>query len=192
MSYPPSVPSGARINTTPQVNLHPADHLSIHAALSDIINEMGSNPSADFTDITSRLNSLPRGRVGLATKPSNQAGFAGTLVDVSGTGVTISTTAGRCYKLTAEIFVVTAGVGPDVGIMAITDTDDTQLQATTVYIPSSATSWKAKCEVVIAPTGGSKSYKLRYRVVSGSGHTIVSEPVTAPAFLLVEDIGLVP
>ena len=55
MAYPPSVPTGARINTTPQVNLHPSDHLAIHASLTDIINEMGANPSGAFASIDARL-----------------------------------------------------------------------------------------------------------------------------------------
>lgn len=55
MAYPPSVPAGTRINTTPQVNTHPTDHNTIHAALTDIINELGSNPSGDYADLTTNL-----------------------------------------------------------------------------------------------------------------------------------------
>ena len=51
MAYPPAVPSGARINTTPQVNTHPADHLAIHAALTDIINELGASPKGDAATV---------------------------------------------------------------------------------------------------------------------------------------------
>lgn len=55
MAYPPSVPVGTRINTTPQVNTHAADHNTIHAALTDIITELGSNPSGDFADVTAHF-----------------------------------------------------------------------------------------------------------------------------------------
>lgn len=58
MAYPPTVPSGARINTTPQVDTHPADHVSIHAALTDIINELGSNPSGDAASVTALFELL--------------------------------------------------------------------------------------------------------------------------------------
>lgn len=84
MAYPPSVPSGARINTTPQVNTHPADHVSIHAALTDIINELGSNPSGDSADLTAWLGILcPLGEIKIyagATAPSGWGLCDGTAV----------------------------------------------------------------------------------------------------------------
>lgn len=55
MAYPPAVPSGARINTTPQVDTHPADHLEIHAALTDIVTVLGSDPAGDAADVTARF-----------------------------------------------------------------------------------------------------------------------------------------
>ncbi len=74
MAYPPTVPSGARINTTPQVDTHPADHLEIHAALTDIINELGADPSGDSADLTAFLTLLnPVGEIkmyGGASAPS--------------------------------------------------------------------------------------------------------------------------
>lgn len=56
MAYPPPVPTGTRINTTPQVNTHPNDHNLIHAALTDIINVLGSNPAGNAADIASNIN----------------------------------------------------------------------------------------------------------------------------------------
>lgn len=56
MAYPPSIPTNARLNTTPQVDNHPADHNALSNALTDIVNELGSNPSAGFADLTARLN----------------------------------------------------------------------------------------------------------------------------------------
>lgn len=40
MAFPPAVPTGTRLNTTPQVNTHVADHNTVHAALDDIIAEV--------------------------------------------------------------------------------------------------------------------------------------------------------
>ena len=60
MAYPPTVPSGTRINTTPQVNTHPQDHNEIHAALTDIINELGTNPSGDAATLITLSHSCCR------------------------------------------------------------------------------------------------------------------------------------
>ena len=79
MAFPPvpQVPSGVRENTTPQVNLHPQDHTLIHQALTDIINELGSNPSGDAPSLTAWLQILnPVGEVkiyGGANAPSGWA-----------------------------------------------------------------------------------------------------------------------
>jgi microcystin-dependent protein len=77
MAYPPSVPTGPRINTTPQVNTHPADHLAIHAALTDIVNELGANPSGSAANLTAWLDILhPVGEIKLwagAAPPTNHA-----------------------------------------------------------------------------------------------------------------------
>ena len=56
MAYPDVVPSGARINTTPQVDLHPADHLAIHAALTGIITELGNGPAGSEANVEARLD----------------------------------------------------------------------------------------------------------------------------------------
>ena len=58
MPYPPDVPTGSRINTTPQVDLHPTDHNEIHSALVDIINVLGSDPAAGFNDVSAALAQL--------------------------------------------------------------------------------------------------------------------------------------
>lgn len=56
MAYPPSVPTTGRTNTTPQVNTHPADHNAIHSALTDIVNELGTNPKGDAADVGARFD----------------------------------------------------------------------------------------------------------------------------------------
>jgi len=56
MAYPPEVPPHTRTNTDPMVNNHPDDHNLISYALTDVLNELGGNPSGDHNNVTDRLN----------------------------------------------------------------------------------------------------------------------------------------
>jgi hypothetical protein len=56
MAYPPEVPPHGRSNTDPMVNSHPSDHNLISYALTDILNELGADPSGDHNNVTDRLN----------------------------------------------------------------------------------------------------------------------------------------
>lgn len=56
MAYPPEVPPHTRSNTDPMVNNHPTDHNLISYALTDVLNELGGNPSGDHNNVTDRLN----------------------------------------------------------------------------------------------------------------------------------------
>jgi hypothetical protein len=59
MTYPPSIPSNTRADQTPQAGNHPADHNAIANALTDIVNELGSDPSSTFASLTARLSGYP-------------------------------------------------------------------------------------------------------------------------------------
>jgi microcystin-dependent protein len=58
MSYPPTPPPNNRLNTTPQVTNHPDDHNRLSDNISDIVNELGSNPSGDSATLESRLDQM--------------------------------------------------------------------------------------------------------------------------------------
>ena len=56
MTYPPSVPPNTRADNTPLPTNHIADHNDISNALTDIINELGSDPSGAAASLTARLD----------------------------------------------------------------------------------------------------------------------------------------
>jgi hypothetical protein len=64
--YPPTVPPTGRVNATPQVDLHPSDHNQISTALTDIVNELGGNPSGASATVEARFDALA---AALMTKP---------------------------------------------------------------------------------------------------------------------------
>jgi len=56
MAYPPTVPPNSRTDATPSVTNHPGDHNAISAAFTDIINELGADPSGTFPTVQARLD----------------------------------------------------------------------------------------------------------------------------------------
>jgi hypothetical protein len=66
MTYPPSVPPNTRTNATPLPTNLPSDINTISNALTDIINELGSDPSGAAASLTARLD-LIDGAVEVAT-----------------------------------------------------------------------------------------------------------------------------
>ena len=58
MPYPPSVPPNSRTNLTAQDTAHPSDHNTIANALTDIINELGSDPSGAAATVQARIAAI--------------------------------------------------------------------------------------------------------------------------------------
>ena len=58
MAYPPPLPPAGRVNSTPQADNHPADHNTLVAAMTDILNELGSDPSGGFANVMARINAI--------------------------------------------------------------------------------------------------------------------------------------
>jgi hypothetical protein len=58
MPYPPTVPPTGRTNATPQADNHPSDHNAISTALTDIINELGADPSLAYATVMARLAAM--------------------------------------------------------------------------------------------------------------------------------------
>ena len=86
MPYPPPVPSATRTNPTPHVDLHPADHNLMSAALTDIINELGTNPSGASPTVQDRFETALKGpgasygmRIGSANQQFN--GFGDVIIN---------------------------------------------------------------------------------------------------------------
>lgn len=64
MTYPPSPPPADRLNTTPQVTNHPSDHNLLSENITDIVNELGTNPSGDSPTVEARFDQmLPVGTI---------------------------------------------------------------------------------------------------------------------------------
>ena len=58
MAYPPTVPPATRTDSTPQFTNHPNDHNAISTALTDLVNELGADPSGGYATVNARLDAL--------------------------------------------------------------------------------------------------------------------------------------
>lgn len=100
MAYPPTPPPTGRSDSTPLPTNHPDDHNAISTALTDIINELGSNPKGDQASLTARLDIMaPAGIVvpyAGATAPAGWQLCDGTAISRA-TYATLFTLIGTTY-----------------------------------------------------------------------------------------------
>lgn len=106
--------------------------------------------------------------------------------DIAGLSVTVNVPVGRRIRITgggttksgvdARSIIGIYEDGAEVGRAADHQT----------YASNQTQEFEGSC--VRTPTTGQHTYKLRYDVISGAGHSITAYPVN-PTFILVEDIG---
>lgn len=149
----------------------------------DFVDPDWGNDVADA--INERLN---LGRKGHATLTSPQTTIVTTTVNIVGLSVTFTAVAGRKYKVTAEGFMFSS-VANDWGAMRITDGSNNQLTCDQKPLPSTTLAVKLHCETIISPPAGSYTVKVRADRNVGTGSATFDASATAPAFILVEDIG---
>ena len=187
MPYPPAVPPNTRTDATGVTTNHPSDHTTISNALTDILNELGTDPSGVAVSVTARLNALPLGVVGYAQIVANTAAV-GAVTDVTGLSVTFTAVAGRRYKtsIVCGQFATIAGDGLSV---MIADGAGTQLMRHTFLVPVNNCESAVSTRVVETGLSGSVTRKVQHQRLSGTGTSTVTAAATYPASILVEDIG---
>lgn len=151
--------------------------------------------NSQITDLRTAASvwTLPRGEVAYAqiTASSNTANT--TAIDLAASGVPLTATftalPGRKLKVTAfapNVFVNTANVEE---YLYITDGSNNVLQEARVFNTTTAKAMPyAEAKVrVLSGAGGATTFKARIRANTGTMQVLASS--TAPAFILVEDIG---
>jgi microcystin-dependent protein len=130
MAYPPSPPPADRLNTTPQVTNHPGDHNLISENVTDIVNELGANPSGTEATVEARLDTIetelfPVGAMvdfaGTSLPPGNWMLCDGSSLDTT-TYATLFDVIDYDYGGAAASFLLpdftdrsAVGPGPDIG-----------------------------------------------------------------------------
>lgn len=132
--------------------------------------------------------SLPRGVVGYAQVTASQNGVGTAVTDLTSLSVTFTALASRRYRITGFAHFLYASGSPAVAVLRITDGANNQI--TESNMPGSAavyTTWNV--QTVVTPSAGSVTYKLRANVNTGTMNVFAGS--TAPAFIMVEDLGAV-
>jgi len=125
--------------------------------------------------------------LGYAQVTANQATIT-TAVDLTGltTTVTVPYAAHR-IRIKAEV-QFQSSVADDVAQVLIME-GATQLNAGPMLCRPAATALKVIAHAIIVPTAASHTYKLQGQRLSGTGSVTMTASATAPAFILVEDLG---
>ena len=172
--------------------------VDIRAALEPWKDQLGREFNQVVSMMTDRDRALEdhlnlgvaQGRLAYTITTSNQTILDNTTADITTLSVTVSLPANRVIRVSGQaIFNIISPMdlqgwvnqdGLDVGMFG--DLSDSTAGGSTVTGVICAGS------VILTPTAGSHTYKLRATAV-GSGTAVVGATTAAPGFILVEDIG---
>ena len=131
----------------------------------------------------SDLTARPQGVLGYAQVTANQGGIT-TAVDLTGLTVTVTVGSGRRIKVTGDVYYSTTVAGGAAGVY-VNEGASQLAQRTRVTAGTLADA--SRVEVVLTPSAGAHTYKLRGSMGSGTG--TLEAAATYPAYILVEDLG---
>lgn len=177
-----TLPVNRTVANTP--NEHVADHNVLHAT-HNLIDPSGLD-AADFVVLNSLAATGPRGTLGYAQVVASQATIT-TEVDLTGLSVAVTVVAGHRIKITAECMFSGTVVDNIAGLFIYEGA--TALQQRGTLCRPATWNMLAHAEVVLTPSAGAHTYKLRGILWGGTGSVTMYAASTAPAFILVQDIG---
>ena len=161
-----------------------------NAALTDgDFATLAGTESLTNKDLSSATNTLPSnvpgGVLGYAQVTANQAGITAA-ADLTGLSVTVTVAAGRRIRITSDTYFthsLSAG-----NIFTYINEGGTQLTQRDKVQPTAGVGAPHHLEVVLTPSAGEHTYKLRASTPSGTAE--LQAAATYPSFILVEDIGV--
>lgn len=137
----------------------------------------------DITPTPAPSSGAPGSTLGYAEVTANQSPIT-TEVDVTGLSVTVTVPDGRRIRISSALGI-TSTVNDDIGFMRIAE-GGTNLAFAQAKLNTNTESVFAS--IVLTPTAGSHTYKIRAARTSGTGNLTVGAASTNPAYILVEDI----
>ncbi|HEY5667894.1 MAG TPA: hypothetical protein VIR03_01890 [Candidatus Saccharimonadales bacterium] len=126
------------------------------------------------------------GTLGYATNTTSQTGIT-TPTDLTGESLTVTVPANHRIRISTmnRLYGSTVGGVPGTRIME----GATQLQDCLYHIQTPLQGDTLPCSVILTPTAGSHTYTVQLYLEAGSGTVSSGPAATAPAYMLVEDIG---
>ena len=128
----------------------------------------------------------PWGVMGYVEVTANQNSIT-TVVDLTSLTLTFTAAANRRYRIQGQVTVSTT-VGDGAFQLYITDSTPTTYNRATSYLDNTG-ALTVFVQAVETFSAGSQTVKLRLERATGTGTYTMSASSTAPAFLLIEDIG---
>jgi hypothetical protein len=130
---------------------------------------------------------VAQGAVAYAQVTANQGSIT-TITDVTGLSVTWTAEAARRYKVTAHSMILSS-VNDDICQLWITDSSNVAKTWAAVASRNTGFGVTLVATYLINGISGSQTYKVRAQRQSGTGTITTVAAATAPAYILVEDIG---
>lgn len=124
--------------------------------------------------------------LGYASVTANQGSITAE-TDLTGLSVTVTCAASRRIRITLRTQVYSSVAGDNVGVRIKEGT--TTLDDVNVTAVQANTQLLCYVQAVVTPTAGAHTYKASVRRSTGTGSITNLAATTAPAFILVEDIG---
>ena len=168
---------------------------AITSPVVGMVTAISSNDSAEGLEFRNsasqwrKIWNMPWGVIGYAAITANQTGIT-TVADITSLTLTHTAVNNRRYRITGRINIQSNTVS-DYGQIQLTDSTPTQLENSLFNTHTSANNDTTQSIVFVeAGISGSVTRKLRAGRAGGSAGTFqVSASATAPAFILIEDIG---
>lgn len=127
------------------------------------------------------------GKIGYAQITADQTGITSE-TDITGLSVTVTVGAGRRIRIQAFVPYWITSVAGDRGELRIKEST-TILSFTESTNPGTAGNFGVNCFAVLTPSAGAHTYKIAWTRAAGTGSHTFGGSTSAPAFILVEDIG---
>lgn len=165
--------------------MKPSNEQSIGRDVARNFRQLNSEFVAADAALQTQITALPKGRVGSGTATAGQTGIT-TGSDLTGLSVTFTATAGRRYKVSAFVRLL-QNTSAATATLRLFDAGGTQLDAWQATFAAS----DRHTAVILhesTPSAGSVTYKLNATTNAGTLDVVAS--ATAPARIIVEDIGL--
>ena len=156
---------------------------------SHVVSGADISSAAHNTDVIDNIqylyDYLPRGYIASATVTAVQSSIS-TVADVTGLTATWTAPANRRYKMTVLLPVFQNSGAAGTLDVFITTSSNTAVATSQIQVPASSYAM-AHAMVVVAPSAGSITYKVRMSTSASTCQTAVA--ATIPGLFLIEDIG---
>lgn len=154
---------------------------TLYSAVSD---ETTQFIAEDITPTPAPAVGAPSSALGYAEVTANQGTFTAE-TDLTGLTVTVIVPAGRRLKITGSAYLGSS-VGGD-QVFTRLQQDGVNIQTAVAFV-STTQSITLERSVILTPSAGTHTYKLRAGRAVGTGNVTSYATPTEPAFLIVEDI----